>query len=317
MMLLLASITSVSQEPHNPEVSKVRPAILDVADERMNAVVRIHAIALDGTESYGTGFLVTGDGVVLTSASVMSSVKVVNVSRFGDTYPADILFSGSEPDSVAILQTKLQGQKLRIANHEPNLKDQVSAIGWESAPEPRLSSDVGSIVGIVGDKIYYSRSSEGRPGFGGGPLINEQGDVIGLHVGKLFGTNTAWALNLRSQLPILKKFGILSEDMTTDASVLSSVGVGCDAVDERSQSVDFHLTPDQQIVDVTAQIAEQSHVAAAKVSIERVSGSMVTIHSWIQGQSRHSILGISVAPCDTGHVSILIHVRATKSGIKP
>lgn len=313
----MSAATSASQQVQNNEPSRVRPAIVDVAEGAQNSVVQIRAVASDGTAAYGTGFVVTEGGIVVTSADIVASVGVFEVSRFGDTSPAELLFKGAEPGSLAILQTKLRGRKLRIASHEPNVKDQVSAIGWESTPEPHLSSIVGSIVDIVGNKIYYSRSDEGRPGFSGGPVINEQGEVIGVNIGALFGANVAWAVNLRTQLPILRKFGIVSEEVeTTDTSVISSV-VGCDAVDERSRSIDFHLAPDQEIVDANAQIAEQVHVAAAKVSIERVAGSVVTVHSWAQGQPRNKLLGLHIAACDTGHVSILVHIRVSKSPVKP
>jgi hypothetical protein len=320
ILLLVSATGSEAQEVQSAKPSSGLPAIVNVADDLKNAVVQVRAVGRDGMEAYGTGFVLTDDGFVVTSSDLIYSAKEIKVGTFGNFYPAELMFKGPEPGSIAILQTALHIKGFRVSSHAPNVKDQVSVIGWEAAPRPRLSSIVGSIVDVVGNKIYYSRSSEGRPGITGGPVINEQGEVIGVNIGVLLGSNVAWALNLRSQLSILKKFGLLSEDLaTTDTSIISSAEVSCEVVDERSLNVDFRLQPNQRIVDANATIVEQVHVAVAKASVEKVAGSVVTLHYLLQGQPRTRVplFGVSIGPCDVGHVSILVHARIAKAPEKP
>jgi hypothetical protein len=279
------------------------------SDEQKTSILRIRALSVDGEEYYATGFLVTDDGMVLTAGSVVVSAKECFVIYLGVTYPAEVVFKGTE-DGLAVLQTRLQGKRFSIASHVPHVNDKISVIGWVVGHD--LTSDSGSIVRIVENKIYYSRESGSRPGFTGGPLINSEGDVIGIHIGATFGSNLAWALNLRSQLPILRKFGILSDESRTVNKVFS-VSVRCDSVDERSQTIQFQLEPGQRITDAYASVGDQFQIASVKVSVEAVSGQVVKIRSLVRGLDRRKSMGPPSGACPTGRASILVHARIDKN----
>jgi serine protease Do len=173
----------------------------------------------------GSGFLVSSDGEILTNNHVVADADVIQVSLFGDerrTYRADVI--GRDPISDSAL--------IRLQQPPVNLR--VATLGDSDALEPgdwvmaignpfQLGHTV--TVGVVSYQGRPFEVEEGHwermiqtdasinPGNSGGPLINVQGEVVGINAAILdpgtngnIGIGFAVPINtIKSLLPQLEK----------------------------------------------------------------------------------------------------------------
>ncbi len=135
---------------------------------------------------HGSGFLVTNDGLILTNNHVINGSKFITV-RFGagQTMDADVLAVDREKD-IAVLAVNLQNirkfKALKLSKNEPlvMMGEKVIAIGspvnWETNEKTMTTGVVGKISDYV---ISHDASING--GNSGGPLLNYDGEVVGIN----------------------------------------------------------------------------------------------------------------------------------------
>ncbi|XHU95253.1 MAG: trypsin-like peptidase domain-containing protein [cyanobacterium endosymbiont of Rhopalodia gibba] len=139
----------------------------------------------------GSGFILSKDGKILTNAHVVAGTKVVTVTlKDGRTFEGKVL--GTDPlTDVAVIKIEandlpkvqqgnsdnLQVGEWAIAIGNPLGLDNTVTTGIISATK-RLSSQVG-----VGDKRieFIQTDAAINPGNSGGPLLNSDGQVIGMN----------------------------------------------------------------------------------------------------------------------------------------
>lgn len=139
----------------------------------------------------GSGFILSKDGKILTNAHVVAGTKVVTVTlKDGRTFEGKVL--GTDPlTDVAVIKIEandlpkvqqgnsdnLQVGEWAIAIGNPLGLDNTVTTGIISATK-RLSSQVG-----VGDKRieFIQTDAAINPGNSGGPLLNSNGQVIGMN----------------------------------------------------------------------------------------------------------------------------------------
>lgn len=143
----------------------------------------------------GSGFVYDQDGHIITNYHVISDPNSVEV-RFvdGDSYPAKVI--GKDPYSdIAVLQITDDGFQKQIpplkASNSSSLQvgEQVIAIGNPFGLSGTLTSGVVSQMGRVlpNDITGYSISNVIQtdaainPGNSGGPLLNTQGELVGMN----------------------------------------------------------------------------------------------------------------------------------------
>lgn len=145
----------------------------------------------------GSGFIVRGDGVVVTNAHVVANAQRINVMmRDGRVYPATRM-GADETNDLAVL--KIEGSNLPVAalgNSNATLVGEwVIAIGNPYGfvfgnSEPTVTVGVISGVGrnLVargeGPTNYFDMiqtDASINPGNSGGPLVNADGEVIGVN----------------------------------------------------------------------------------------------------------------------------------------
>ena len=167
------------------------------------AVVRVRSLGaeedLDKDEelSVGTGVVILEDGTILTNLHVVAGAKRLNVV-FADGLEADAVLVGMRPEhDLAVIKAATVPDDLVPATlrstADLRLGDEVVAIGYPFGIGPSVSTGV-----ISGLRREY-RSPEGKrlltnliqfdaaanPGSSGGPLITNDGEVVGIVTGIL------------------------------------------------------------------------------------------------------------------------------------
>jgi len=136
----------------------------------------------------GSGFLISSDGYIVTNHHVVGDADVVTVTlRDGKQLDASIV--GTDPNTEIAL-IKIEGNDfphLRLANSDDiRVGEWVIAIGSpfglnHSVTAGIVSARGRSNVGIVDYADFIQTDAAINPGNSGGPLLNLDGDVIGVN----------------------------------------------------------------------------------------------------------------------------------------
>lgn len=143
-------------------------------------------VKLSGNQSIGSGVILTSDGLVLTNSHVVEEgsgpwkVRLFNEQEF----PARVIATGSRASGIfydlAIVQIEGAANlpTARFSETTPQPGDTVWAIG---APygKPEVITQ-GQVTQQTRDGILLS-NTEVHPGNSGGPLLNQNGEVIGIN----------------------------------------------------------------------------------------------------------------------------------------
>jgi S1-C subfamily serine protease len=152
--------------------------------------------------STGTGFLVSADGLVATSNHVIEDGHSIQFSFKGQRYDARKV-AQDEANDLAILKVEGEFPFLEIRGSEDaSIGEEIFTVGFPNPAvqgfEPKMTTGViSSLSGIQDDPTCYQISVPVQPGNSGGPLLTQQGDVIGIIKAKLnprVGLATANAL---------------------------------------------------------------------------------------------------------------------------
>jgi putative serine protease PepD len=176
------------------------PVSVSSSDARGNLVRTIYAAASPSVvsvrtgEGSGTGFLVNSDGTIVTNAHVVGNNSEVQV-RFtddGDLHTARVLGVDESTDLAAIKvdASAANGVKpLQLADSDKvQVGDTALAIGYPLGLDRTatagiisgLGRDIQAPNGFSIDKVIQTDAPI-NPGNSGGPLLNSNGEVIGIN----------------------------------------------------------------------------------------------------------------------------------------
>lgn len=153
--------------------------------------------AADGPhgESSGTGFFVTADGYGLTNAHVVEGCKTIASPRWG----AVTVLAVDKVADLALFRTERAGADfVALRPRAPKLGEPLTAAGF---PLLGLLGDgvkittgvVSALSGIQGDRSKIQISAPIQPGNSGGPIIDADGQLIGVAVSRLRDAEVAKA----------------------------------------------------------------------------------------------------------------------------
>ena len=164
----------------------------------MPSVVRVRGLDTDpdGDDeietSVGTGVVIVDKGLILTNLHVVSSAKLMKVV-FADGLESEAEVVGLKPESdLAVLQAKTIPDDLAPANlgstRDLALGDHVIAVGFPFGIGPSVSAGVVSGLNsefrspdskrLLTNLIQFDAAA--NPGNSGGPLVNANGEVVGI-----------------------------------------------------------------------------------------------------------------------------------------
>jgi serine protease Do len=184
-------------------IEEEEPSARPAAEDRAPAAVASPAVG------YGTGFIVTGAGEVLTNRHVIADCRSLSI----DGKPAVVLAEDETFDLALLKAEGLAGVVPATFARDPaRLNSDVTVAGY---PLPDLLGGlnitrgaVTSLKGIGGDGINMQISAPVQPGNSGGPVVNAAGQVVGVVVAKLDAAKVA---DLYDDIPQNVNFAIRGE----------------------------------------------------------------------------------------------------------
>ena len=137
--------------------------------------------------AYGTGFAISDGGVIVTSYHVIKGGTKIDVQfQDGTVSPAKVLKQSPNID-VAILKIDRSTPHYLTMDSQPEIGvgDRVFTIGFPVedllGQEPKFTDGaVSSLSGIKGEATFLQITVPVHPGNSGGPLLSEDGKVVGV-----------------------------------------------------------------------------------------------------------------------------------------
>jgi serine protease Do len=246
---------------HSPFVAvaeEVRPAVVNISAESITEdkfhnfmdddfFKRFFGLPQDQTpgqprmrrsESLGSGFIISPDGYILTNNHVVEGAEKVTVALSDQhRYKAEIIGADKETD-VAVL-------KIDAGNDLPAIRlgdsDSILVGDWVMAvgnPFPNLGLDRTVTVGVVSAKgrqgltfggdnpsyqNYIQTDASINPGNSGGPLVNLQGDAIGIN--SAIATPTGGNVGIGFAIPINMAKDVSEQLMKSGKVIRGYLGV--------------------------------------------------------------------------------------------
>ena len=148
--------------------------------------------------STGSGLLFSSDGKIITNAHVIQGAEFVNIQTFdGGTYGAEIIGFDTFTD-IAVLKIEGEFEYFEFADSDlVNVGERVVAIGNPLGLSFTVTEGIVSAVkrlGPNGQETYIQTDVSLNPGNSGGPLINSNGEVVGVNNFKVAQTDLGFAL---------------------------------------------------------------------------------------------------------------------------
>ncbi|MCK5808369.1 trypsin-like peptidase domain-containing protein [bacterium] len=200
---------------------KVKPAVFQIKTAKDEQASKA---------SYGSGFVVDADGLVLTNYHVVATVLQDEDQRYNiflvdgnKSYRAKIVKFSVIYDIALLKVERKFDTVLTIEKKTPEHGENIYSIG--KPKELNMTIVDGKYNGVI-KKAIYERIQMSTPlngGMSGGPTVNANGDVIGINVSVLLRSdNISFAVPIKNATPLLKEyrdFALSVEDEEIDAVV--------------------------------------------------------------------------------------------------
>jgi len=161
--------------------------------------------------SSGTGFFVSRNGHIITNDHVIKECNDIKVSYEGNIINANVLASDQTND-LAILKSNIKPKEIySISSEDVGLLEEVIIAGYPLGK--RVSSSIkatsGSVTSLAGFKDNYSNFQTDaalNQGNSGGPIINKNGNVVGVAVANFGKKAGVESFNFGIKSSVLKTF---------------------------------------------------------------------------------------------------------------
>ncbi len=156
----------------------------------------------------GSAFLIDGNGYLVTNAHVLDGATFANVyNNQGKEFKAIIAYRDEKRD-LAIL--KIDDEDFKTVKSLPysikkgsiDLGEEVYTLGYPNFPRNQVVNNIGYIsaeTGFEGDTLSYQIQMNANHGNSGGPILNKNGEVIGvLSTKQLKADGVTFAINSKN-----------------------------------------------------------------------------------------------------------------------
>lgn len=156
------------------------------------------------TSGHGSGFVIDHNGYVLTNHHVVQGSKQLIVIINGKEHEATLIKSNQERDvAIVKIHGDFIGRAVKVSPTDAKLGEKIFVIGTplDEALDFSISSGIVSADREIRGLNYYQTDAAVNPGNSGGPVFNEQGNVIGMTVSGLFSKDGV-SKNINYLIPI-------------------------------------------------------------------------------------------------------------------
>ena len=195
--------TNTPTPPDQPVVNIQFVGAADLSDESKSSLadviesIQASVVQIIAGGSSGSGFIVGTDGLVVTNEHVVDNARTVRIwLTNGRSYEGDVLERDTTSD-LALVKIGGNQQFEAITVGDPNsvrVGDEVLALGFPLAD--RIGNDLTVTRGIVSSKRrengveQFQTDAAINPGNSGGPLVNSEGEVIGVNTSRIEETSS-------------------------------------------------------------------------------------------------------------------------------
>jgi len=179
---------------------KAKPSVCYISTDYSSMADKYNLNKDDFPKGVGTGFIWDKDGHIITNFHVINKVDnalvtITDTNNDKKTYVAKL--TGIDPDlDLAILKIDAPADELQIINFNPDIKTRIGqfayAIGNPFGRDHTFTTGIISavnreITAPTGKKIYGIIQTDAaiNPGNSGGPLLNSNGEIIGINTASL------------------------------------------------------------------------------------------------------------------------------------
>jgi S1-C subfamily serine protease len=225
-----ASNQSLDQEEQN-NISVYHKNISSVVNVTSKAVAFDFFYGLVPQEGQGSGFIIDGDGHVLTNYHVIADARQVEVTLHNrKKYRATVVGTDKSHD-LAIIQIKAPDLAAMTLGDSRNLQvgQKVYAIGNPFGLAGTLTSGIVSSIrqvqepdGVTIDEAIQTDAAI-NPGNSGGPLLNSHGEVIGINT--MIASSVGQNAGIGFAIPINTAKAVLNDLLTLGRVRRPALGV--------------------------------------------------------------------------------------------
>jgi len=156
------------------------------------SLIRPAVVLIETPKGTGSGFIFDSQGYVLTNAHVVGIYRDVSVVLEGKFEFTGRVVGLNEPVDLAVIRIEASGPFPTIPigdSGEVGIGDDVTAAGYPLGS--LLGTDITITKGILsavrrsGEVDYLQTDAAINPGNSGGPLINAQGQVVGINTARV------------------------------------------------------------------------------------------------------------------------------------
>jgi S1-C subfamily serine protease len=168
--------------------------------------------------SSGTGFFVAPNGALITNAHVVENCAAIHVTTSEGTRSDAKIIARDVRNDLALLGTDLTAKKVAALRTSIRLGEPVEAFGYPFADVLAKSGNftlgnVSALAGIGEDSRYLQISAPVQPGNSGGPLLDQNGNLVGVVSAKLNALRVMVATN--GDIPENVNFAIKASSVTS------------------------------------------------------------------------------------------------------
>ncbi|MGH8999712.1 MAG: S1C family serine protease [Acidimicrobiia bacterium] len=195
-------------------LAKVQPAVVSIRTRTLGVGDFLRPVPGEGA---GTGFVISEDGVIVTNHHVLVDSRQVDVV-FGDgeEYQAEILGRDAASD-LAVIKVDATGlpvadlgdsKELRVGDDVVAIGNALSLEGGPTVTRGIVSAKdrtIGAENGLQLDHMIQTDAAV-NPGNSGGPLVNADGEVIGINTAVAGGIaqNIGFSIAITEAKPIIE-----------------------------------------------------------------------------------------------------------------